>query len=163
MRAMIGTGAVILVADQASKWWVLGPLALDQRLFVPVFDPYVNFVMAWNTGINFGLFGSDTPWLRYALIALALAICAFVIVWLKREGAPRGMQIAAGLLVGGAIGNVIDRIRFGAVADFLNVTCCGLRNPYAFNVADISIFAGAALLILLSGGADKRNTGAKGK
>jgi len=151
MKVMIGTGATILVADQASKWYVLGPLALDQRLFVPVIDPYVNFVMAWNTGINFGLFGSDTSWVRWVLIALALAICAVVLVWLKREGAPRGMQIATGLLVGGAIGNVIDRLRFGAVADFLNVTCCGLRNPYAFNVADISIFAGAALLILVSG------------
>jgi signal peptidase II len=61
------------------------------------------------------------------------------------------MQIATGLLVGGAIGNVIDRIRFGAVADFLNMSCCGFTNPYAFNVADISIFVGAGLLILLSG------------
>jgi len=50
MKAMIGTGATILVADQATKWYILGPLALDQRLFVPVLDPYVNFVMAWNTG-----------------------------------------------------------------------------------------------------------------
>lgn len=161
MRIAIGTGAVILVADQASKWWVLGPLALDQRLFVPVLDPYVNFVMAWNTGINFGLFGSDTAWMRWVLIALAVGICAFVIHWLIREGAPRGMQFATGLLVGGAIGNVIDRIRFGAVADFLNITCCGFRNPYAFNVADISIFAGAALLILLSG-RDGHKTGPAG-
>lgn len=151
MKTMIGTGATILVADQSSKWYVLGPLALDQRLFVPVLDPYVNFVMAWNTGINFGLFGSDAGWMRGVLIAVALGICAFVLVWLRREGAPRGMQFATGLLVGGAIGNVIDRIRFGAVADFLNMSCCGFSNPYAFNVADISIFAGAAALIFLSG------------
>ena len=151
MKLMIGTAATILVADQASKWYVLGTLALDQRLFVPVIDPYVNFVMAWNTGINFGLFGSGAGWMRWVLIAVAVVICAAVLLWLKREGAPRGMQIATGLLVGGAIGNVIDRIRFGAVADFLNVTCCGITNPYAFNVADISIFAGAALLVLLSG------------
>ncbi|NBB96912.1 MAG: signal peptidase II [Alphaproteobacteria bacterium] len=159
MKTMIGTGATILVADQATKWYVLGPLALDQRLFVPVLDPYVNFVMAWNTGINFGLFGSDNDWMRWVLIAVALGICAVVLVWLKREGAPRGMQFATGLLVGGAIGNVIDRIRFGAVADFLNMSCCGFTNPYAFNVADISIFAGAATLILLSG----RESGAKQK
>ncbi|CUX80401.1 MAG: lipoprotein signal peptidase LspA [Roseibaca calidilacus] len=151
MKAMIGTGATILVADQATKWYILGPLALDQRLFVPVLDPYVNFVMAWNTGINFGLFGSESDAMRWVLIALALAICGFVLVWLKREGAPRNMQIATGFLIGGAIGNVIDRIRFGAVADFLNVTCCGFRNPYAFNIADISIFLGAALLILFAG------------
>jgi signal peptidase II len=159
MKTMIGTAAAILVADQASKWYVLGPLALEQRLFVPVFDPYINFVMAWNTGINFGLFGSDNDWMRWVLIAVALGICAFVLVWLKREGAPRGMQIATGLLVGGAIGNVIDRIRFGAVADFLNMSCCGFTNPYAFNVADISIFAGAGLLILLSG---REGNGTKG-
>lgn len=154
MRVMIGTGATILVVDQAVKWYVLGPLALQQRLFVPVFDPYLNLVMAWNTGINFGLFGSDTSWMRWVLIAVAIGICAFVLVWLKREGAPRGMQFATGLLVGGAIGNVIDRIRFGAVADFLNMSCCGFTNPYAFNVADISIFAGAGLLILFSGRSD---------
>ncbi|MCC1480059.1 signal peptidase II [Roseibaca sp. Y0-43] len=159
MKTMIGTAATILVADQATKWYVLGPLALDQRLFVPVIDPYINFVMAWNTGINFGLFGSDTGWMRWVLIAVALGICAFVLVWLKREGAPRGMQIATGLLVGGAIGNVIDRIRFGAVADFLNMSCCGFTNPYAFNVADISIFVGAGLLILLSG---REGSGTKG-
>lgn len=151
MKTMIGTGATILVADQATKWYVLGQLALDQRLFVPVIDPYINLVMAWNTGINFGLFGSDAGWMRWVLIAVALGICAFVLVWLRREGAPRGMQFATGLLVGGAIGNVIDRIRFGAVADFLNISCCGFSNPYAFNVADISIFAGAAALIFLSG------------
>ncbi len=151
MRIAIGTGATILAADQASKWAVLGPLALDQRLFVPVLDPYLNFVMAWNTGINFGLFGSDSAVTRYVLVALALTICAAVVVWLWREGAPRGMQAAAGLLLGGAIGNVIDRVRFGAVVDFVNMSCCGLHNPFAFNIADVAIFAGAAGLVLLSG------------
>ena len=62
------------------------------------------------------------------------------------------MQVAGGLLVGGALGNVIDRITWGAVADFLNMSCCGIDNPYAFNIADISIFAGALGLILVSGG-----------
>jgi signal peptidase II len=151
MRIAIGTAATILIADQATKWAVVTAMGLDQRLFIPVFDPYLNFVMAWNTGINFGLFGSGSSITRYGLIALALAICVWVWIWVRREGADRWSQIALGLLVGGAIGNVIDRVRWGAVADFLNMSCCGFRNPYAFNVADIAIFAGAFGLILLSG------------
>ncbi len=151
MRIAIGTILVTMVIDQASKWAVIDRLALDQRLFVPVFDPYLNFVMAWNTGINFGLFGSDSAVLRYALIVLALAICAGVWIWVRREGAGRWMQIGAGLLIGGALGNVIDRVRWGAVADFINMSCCGIRNPFAFNIADAAIFAGAVLLIVVSG------------
>jgi len=69
----------------------------------------------------------------------------------RREEPGRWTQISAGLLVGGALGNVIDRILYGAVADFLNMSCCGFENPYAFNVADIAIFAGAAGLVLFSG------------
>ena len=60
-------------------------------------------------------------------------------------------SVGAGLVVGGAIGNVIDRVLYGAVADFLNMSCCGIVNPFVFNVADIAIFAGAGVLILLSG------------
>lgn len=151
MRIAIGTLAVTLIADQASKYWVLDRMALEQRLFIPVFDPYLNFVMAWNTGINFGLFGNDSVVMRYALIALALGISALVWVWVRREGAGRMLQIGAGLMIGGALGNALDRLRWGAVADFINMSCCGLRNPYAFNVADAAIFAGAFALILFSG------------
>jgi signal peptidase II len=82
-------------------------------------------------------------------------ISAWVWVWIRRENPGRWAQISAGLLVGGALGNVIDRIVYGAVADFLNMSCCGIENPYAFNVADISIFAGAIGLIFFTGGAEK--------
>jgi signal peptidase II len=151
MRVAIGVLGLTLIADQATKWWVIDRLALDQRLFIPVFDPYLNFAMAWNRGINFGLFGSDSNVMRYVLVAIALAISAFVWVWVKREGPTRGLQIGAGLLIGGALGNVIDRLRWGGVADFINMSCCGLRNPYSFNIADVAIFAGAFVLILVSG------------
>jgi signal peptidase II len=151
MRSAIGTIATVLVADQATKWAVVTAMGLEQRLFIPVIDPYVNFVMAWNRGINFGLFGSGSDATRYVLIAIALAICAWVWVWVQREGGRLGAQIAAGLLIGGALGNVIDRIRWGAVADFLNMSCCGFRNPFSFNIADIAVFAGALGLILFSG------------
>jgi signal peptidase II len=68
------------------------------------------------------------------------------------RGARRWAQVSAGLLIGGALGNVVDRIVYGAVADFLNMSCCGIANPFAFNVADITIFAGAIGLVLFSGG-----------
>ncbi|MCC5973356.1 MAG: signal peptidase II, partial [Rubellimicrobium sp.] len=62
------------------------------------------------------------------------------------------VQVSAGLLVGGALGNVVDRLLYGAVADFLNMSCCGISNPYAFNVADIAVFAGAIGLVIFTGG-----------
>jgi signal peptidase II len=151
MRLAIGVLGLTVIADQAVKWWVIDRLALDQRLFIPVIDPYLNFAMAWNTGINFGLFGSDSDVMRYVLVAIALAISAFVWVWVKREGPTPGLQVGAGLLIGGALGNVIDRLRWGAVADFINMSCCGLRNPYSFNIADAAIFVGAVALIIFSG------------
>ena len=75
----------------------------------------------------------------------------FVLVWLWRRPQSRMMNIAAGFLIGGALGNVIDRLLYGAVADFLNMSCCGIENPYAFNVADIAIFMGAAGLVVFTG------------
>ena len=89
--------------------------------------------------------------MRWVLIAVALAISTWVWVWIRREGAALRVQIAGGLLIGGALGNVVDRIVYGAVADFLNMSCCGIENPYAFNLADVAIFAGAIGLILFSG------------
>lgn len=142
---------VILIADQALKWFVVVGLNLREVLYIEVLPPWFNLTMAWNRGVNFGLFASDSDTTRWILIALALAISAWVWLWVRREGAGRMLQASAGLLVGGALGNVIDRLVWGAVADFLNVTCCGLRNPYAFNVADIAIFAGAFGLILFVG------------
>lgn len=151
MRIAAITAAVIFVLDQALKLWVVDVLRLDQLFVITVWPPYLNLTMAWNRGVNFGLFASHSEVLRWGLIALALAICVFVWIWARRERADARMQLATGLLIGGALGNVVDRIRWGAVADFLNVTCCGLVNPYAFNVADIAIFAGAIGLVLFSG------------
>lgn len=155
MRITIGVLAVILLADQASKWAVVNVMGLDQRLFIPVFDPYLNFAMAWNTGINFGLFSSGSWAARAVLIAIALAICTWVWMWVRRDGARKWMQVSAGLLIGGALGNVIDRLRWGAVADFINMSCCGLQNPYSFNIADVAVFAGAFGLIVFAGRSEK--------
>ena len=141
---------IVLIVDQASKWAVVFWLNLDQRVEIDVFPPYLVFRMAWNYGMNFGLMAQGSDLGRAVLIGLALVISAWVWVWVQREKSGLRAQVAAGLMIGGALGNVIDRILYGAVADFLNMSCCGIDNPYAFNVADVSIFFGLAGLVLFS-------------
>ncbi|SFE39029.1 signal peptidase II [Roseivivax sediminis] len=152
MRIVAISAAVIFVLDQVSKYWIVHAMALDVRGVIDVFPPYLTFRMAWNYGINFGLFAGQQDLTRWVLVAVALGIVLFVLVWLRRD--PPGVPglIAGGVLIGGALGNVVDRLLYGAVADFLNMSCCGIDNPYAFNVADIAIFAGAAGLALFPGG-----------
>jgi signal peptidase II len=149
MKTVFWAGFWTFLIDQASKYVVVHGLDLINRGVIEVAPPLLTLRMAWNTGINFGLFSDGTDWARWLLIGLALVISASVLVWVQRERPRRAGLIAAGLLVGGALGNVVDRVIYGAVADFLNMSCCGIDNPYAFNVADIAIFAGAAGLILL--------------
>ncbi|MGC8203337.1 signal peptidase II [Aliiroseovarius sp. PTFE2010] len=152
MRALWISALVTLVIDQVTKWLVVVRLNLASVGEIDVFPPYLVFRMAWNRGVNFGLFANNADAMRWVLIVLAMAICVWVLIWARKEALGRVGYISAGLLVGGAVGNVIDRLFYGAVADFLNTSCCGFRNPYSFNVADIAIFAGAAGLILFTGG-----------
>ncbi|WP_397541840.1 signal peptidase II [Roseovarius salis] len=152
MRVIFWVGLVTFLVDQASKNWVLHRLNLDRVGAIDVWPPYLNLRMAWNHGINFGLFAGDGPLTRWVLIAIALVISAGVLWWVRHEPGGTWQKIAAGLLVGGALGNVVDRVLYGAVADFLNMSCCGIDNPYAFNVADIAVFAGALGMIMFSGG-----------
>lgn len=154
MRTVFWVGFWTFLADQASKWVVVHWLSLSRRLEIDVLPPFLNLRMAWNHGINFGLFGNGFDAMRWVLIAVALAISGAVVWWVYHEKAGLRARIAAGLLVGGTLGNVVDRLLYGAVADFLNMSCCGIRNPYSFNVADIAVFAGAIGLILFTGGQD---------
>lgn len=149
MRLTFWTAFWVFILDQFTKYVVVHGLGLITRLQIDVWPPYVTFRMAWNRGVNFGLFsGLD---MRWVLIALALVISGVVLYWVHRDGGSRWTHVSAGLLVGGAIGNVVDRLLYGAVADFLNMSCCGIDNPYAFNVADIAIFAGAIGLVIFTG------------
>jgi len=136
--------------DQISKYYVVHVLKLDLIKGLDVFSPYLNFRMAWNTGINFGLFSGQADIMRWVLILVALAIVAAVIWWVRNDPAGRWQKIAAGLLIGGALGNVMDRLLYGAVADFLNMSCCGFNNPFSFNLADICVFVGAFGMIVFS-------------
>lgn len=152
MRLVAIIAVVIFMIDQLTKWWVVHVMELARVGAIDVFPPYLNFRMAWNSGINFGLFSGNADWTRWVLISVALGIVLFVLVWMRREPPGRTGLIFAGLLIGGALGNVVDRLLYGAVADFLNMSCCGINNPYAFNVADISVFIGAIGLAIFSGG-----------
>lgn len=162
MRALVLSALAALVADQASKLAVIHGLDLRNRVEFDVIDPLLNFRWAENRGVNFGLLAGHSEITRWLLIVLAVAISAWVIRWAMKDRFGLWGMISAGLLVGGAAGNVIDRIVYGYVADFLNMSCCGIENPYAFNVADIAIFAGAVGLVLFTG-KGKGETGKSGK
>lgn len=141
MRFLFWTGFWVFLADQASKYYILHVLQLKEGQPIAVWDPFLVFTMAWNRGVNFGIgAGYD---MRWVLIGIALAISVGVFVWLWKRPADTFTYVSAGFLIGGALGNVIDRLIYGAVADFLNMSCCGFNNPYAFNIADIAIFIGA--------------------
>lgn len=151
--------AATFAVDQVSKLGVVHGLNLIERGVIEVAPPFLVFRMAWNRGINFGLLANDANLVRWGLIVVSIAISVWVWRWVRRENPGRWAQVSAGLLVGGALGNVIDRVVYGAVADFLNMSCCGFENPYAFNVADIAIFAGAAGLVLFTGGGKDKPEG----
>lgn len=138
-------------ADQASKIIVVFWLGLRQLGHIDVLPPLLTFRYGENRGINFGLFQGDSDAARWVLIGLSLAICAGVVIWVRRAPSSKIVLLSAGLLIGGALGNVLDRLLYGYVIDFLNMSCCGINNPFVFNVADIFIFAGAIGLILFEG------------
>lgn len=139
----------VFLLDQITKYLVVHVMRLDVRREIDVLSPWLNLRMAWNQGVNFGLFSSSEAIMRWVLIAVAFAVCLWVYIWIRRTRPGWLTQLAAGLLIGGALGNVVDRIFYGAVADFLNMSLPNWRNPYSFNVADIAIFAGAIGLILI--------------
>lgn len=133
------------VLDQLSKYIVIHVMGVSQFNPIDVLPPLLNFRYGENRGINFGLFGDGVS--VWALIAVALVICAGVLFWVWRHPQTRLAYASAGLLVGGALANVFDRLLYGFVLDFLNMSCCGIDNPFVFNVADIFIFAGAIGLV----------------
>lgn len=144
-KALGWTVAVaIFVSDQISKHLILNLFQdATQRYFE--ITPFFNIVLAWNPGISFGMFGDVGDHGPDILIGLSLIISAALAVWLTKAET-RLSALAFGLIIGGALGNVIDRFRFGAVTDFLDVHVLGYHWP-AFNVADSAIVIGAALIV----------------
>jgi len=156
LRAGLTIAALVVVLDQLSKWLIFvvffgpslegaHPGALPLAAGIEVL-PFFNLVTVWNRGVSFGMFSSDSQLILWMLSAFALAVCGFLLVYLSR--ARRWLLvIAIGGVIGGAIGNVIDRVRFGAVADFLDFHAFGLHWP-AFNVADSAIVVGVGLMLV---------------
>ena len=161
MRTLFWTAFWIFLIDQVSKFYVVHVLQLDVVKRIEVFEPFLVLQMAWNRGVNFGLFADFD--MRWVLVAVAILITVGVLVWLWRSGGTKWAYLAGGVLIGGALGNVVDRVIYGAVADFLNMSCCGITNPYAFNVADIAIFVGAVGLALAPDPAQPAKPGKKGR
>jgi signal peptidase II len=144
----------VLAADQASKFWVLYVIDLpDVRQIVLL--PVLNLTMVWNTGITFGLFNGFGEWGHVILALVALAVVIALGLWLRRAESVL-TAVAIGAIAGGAVGNVIDRLRFGAVVDFIHAHAWGW-SWYVFNVADAAIVCGVGALLLDSQLRHRRN------
>ena len=135
----------VIVADQLSKHWIYQALVVDGPRAIVV-TPFFNLVTVWNYGVSFGMFNSGSSAAAWIFILLALAISLALAIWLARTD--RALVSASlGPILGGAVGNVIDRVRFGAVFDFLDFHLAGWHWP-AFNVADAAIVVGVAVLFI---------------
>lgn len=147
------TGMLVFFLDQVSKNWIVEHFRPDFDFAVPYYTaerieilPVFNLVMTWNRGVSFGIFNNDGPWNALVLSALSLVITGFLIAWIRKTE-KTALVIGLGAIVGGALGNVVDRLRWGAVADFLDVHVGTWHWP-AFNVADSAITLGAIVLVL---------------
>lgn len=144
LRQGLVVAAGVALLDQVSKLVILEGI-LDPPRVIQV-TPFFNLVVVWNRGISFGIFDSGAAWMPVVLSVLALIITVALVIWLRRTDR-RLTAIAIGLVIGGALGNVIDRVRFGAVLDFLDFHAFGWHWP-AFNVADSAITIGVVLILL---------------
>lgn len=138
----LALAAVIILIDQVVKLWVVGTMQADPRVIEVT--PFLNLVMAWNRGVSFGMF-SDAALGPWVFLAVAVGFSGVLAVWMARSDS-RLLRLALALMIGGALGNAIDRVRWGAVADFVDVHAFGWHF-WAFNVADAAISIGAVLLI----------------
>ena len=144
--AAYALAAAVVVIDQFSKFWILEVFALPSRGQVEI-TPFFNLTMVWNQGVSFGFLRAEQDIARWGLVVFSLVVAGALAVWARRTDEP--LRCAAlGLVIGGAIGNMIDRVRFAAVVDFLDFS--GLHFPWVFNVADSAITVGVILLILES-------------
>jgi signal peptidase II len=136
---------VVLALDQLSKWIVVSPLSLPsirQMVLVPIFS----LTWAQNYGISLGLFSAESPWQRWLLVALTALVATGVGLWMWREQT-KGDVVALSLILGGAMGNILDRIRFGYVVDFADLHFGDFRPFMIFNLADAAITIGVLLLV----------------
>jgi signal peptidase II len=134
----------VIVLDQLTKWYILAVVMAPPRVIEVT--PFFNLVLTWNRGVSFGMFGGEDGAGAWLLSLVAIAIVVGLGVWLRRADRP-SLAVALGLVIGGALGNVIDRVRLGAVADFLDFHVAGYHWP-AFNLADSAITVGVVALVV---------------
>jgi signal peptidase II len=141
--------AIVFAADQALKWLVTGPLGVraigDQLKLLPIFD----LTFAANTGVSLNLFAADSEFGRWVLVAVTAAVAITVFVWMLREQA-RADILGLALVLGGALGNIVDRVRFGYVVDFLDLHFGEFRPFLIFNLADAAITIGVLIILARS-------------
>lgn len=140
-----GIAAAIILVDQLTKHWILGGLHMGPGASIEVL-PFFHLTMVWNPGVSFGLFQSPEgqEWVRWILAVFSGVVAAALAVWVRR--AHRLLPAAAiGMIIGGALGNLSDRVRWGQVVDFLDF---GPIFPWVFNVADAGITVGVILLLV---------------
>ncbi|HEV2082124.1 MAG TPA: signal peptidase II [Brevundimonas sp.] len=142
--AAYGFALIVVLLDQASKAWILEGLSLREVGRVPLLPPLLNFSYVENTGVSFGLFGGGGA--RWALTVFSLLVSGFLVWWATRTDR-RILITAIGLVIGGAVGNAIDRLQYGYVVDFVDFSGTGVF-PWVFNVADAAITVGVILLFV---------------
>jgi signal peptidase II len=135
--------ATVVVLDQLTKWIVLANIRYGETIYVA---PFWNWVLTYNKGAAFSFLADQAGWQRWFFTVLALGVSAWIVVMLKKHWHETLLALSLSLILGGALGNVIDRIRFGAVVDFIQWHAAGFYWP-AFNIADSAICVGAALMI----------------
>lgn len=137
--------ALALALDQGSKLWLLHGFDIGRRQLPIALAPFFDLTMAWNKGVSYSWFTADSTLGWAALVAVTLAATLFLGVWMWRAATSLA-AVSLGLIVGGALGNLIDRIAYGAVADFFHFHV-GQFSWYVFNIADVAIVAGVAGLL----------------
>jgi signal peptidase II len=140
----LGIAALVVLADQAHKAWMLYVYDIGAKGIVTI-APFFDLVLVWNRGISYGLLPQESMLGRLGLILFAVAASIALAVWLARATSPLAAS-AIGLIIGGAVGNAIDRIVYGAVADFFSFHAFGF-DWYVFNIADVAIVAGVVGLL----------------
>lgn len=143
--AAYALAAFVIVVDQITKYWILYVHDLPSRFTTPVAGPF-SLTMVWNKGVSFGLFRADVELVRWLLTIFSIGVAIVLAFWVRKTQRPL-LGVGLGLVIGGAIGNAIDRIRFGAVVDFLDFQRLGFF-PWVFNVADSAITIGVVFLLL---------------
>jgi signal peptidase II len=144
-RLGLSIALITLVADQVHKWWMLDIYQIQHRGRVTI-TPFLDLVFVLNQGISYGLFAQGDRGGQWLLAGFAVAAAIALAIWLARDAGGYIWAISVGLLIGGAIGNGIDRIRLGGVADFFSMHAFGFY-WYVFNIADVAIVAGVLGLL----------------